>query len=179
MVIHCFFILTRSGTSIYHKFYVKPTKEIMGVNPAMLCAFFSAMNSFSQNLFNRGLETLTIEDKQFICEDSGDIISIVLIDAKDSATFMRKKLKGINDYLLTNYGNVLQKFEGNLADFKGIEEDFESIILNDFKKTAEVNEIVIILNEILKNIKRPRKKGQRASIIKLLEENIEYFEKKF
>ena len=177
MVIHNFLILTKFGTCIYYKVY-NPSMNVE-VNPLMLSAFFSAMNSFSENLFKKGLETLTIQDnKQFICEESGDLLSIVMIDTTDSATFMHEKLKGINEFLSNNYSEVLKNFDGDLANFEGIEEIFDNIILNDFKDSTGKFEIIIILEEILKKIKGPNKKGKKASIIKLLEENIEYLKKK-
>ncbi|NHI91115.1 MAG: hypothetical protein EAX96_01345 [Candidatus Lokiarchaeota archaeon] len=177
MVIHNFMILTKFGTCIYFKVY-NPLMDIT-MNPSMLSAFFSAMNSFSTNLFNKGLETLTIQDnKQFICQESGDLISIAMIDATDSANFMHMKLKGINEFLSNNFSKELENFDGDLAKFEGIEDIFDNIILNDFKNTSGDLEIIIILEEILKKIKGPKKKGKKASIIKLLEENIEYFKKK-
>ena len=177
MVIHNLMILTKFGTCLYYKVY-NPSMNV-DMNPAMLSAFFSAMNSFSKNLFQRGLETLTIRDnKQFICDSFGDLISIVMIDTTDSSTFMHEKLKGINEFLSTNYSKELENFDGNLAEFDGIEEIFDNIILNDFKNSSGKFETIIILEEILKKIKGPKKKGKKASIIKLLEENIEYLKKK-
>lgn len=177
MVIHNFMILTKSGTCIYYKEY-NPSMEIE-INPSLLSAFFSAMNSFSENLFKKGLETITIQNnKQFICEERDILISIAMIDATDSESFMHKKLQGINDFLTQNYSNELKNFDGDLGDFKGIEEIFDNIILNDFKNSTGEFEIIMILEEILKKFKGPKKKGKKASLIKLLEENIEYLKKK-
>ncbi|MHA1798707.1 MAG: hypothetical protein ACTSVY_09720 [Candidatus Helarchaeota archaeon] len=175
MVIHNLMILTKSGANIYYRIYDSSTK--INVNPSMLSAFFSAMNSFSTNLFNKGLQTITIQDnKQFICEELEDLISIAMIDATDSASFMHKKLRGINDFLIKNYD--LKNFDGDLREFEGIEQIIDNIILNDFSDTTLEQEIIMILEEILKKMKGPNKKGKKKSIIKLIEENIEYFKKK-
>ena len=170
-------ILTKFGTCIYYKEY-NPSMEIE-INPSMISAFFSAMNSFSENLFKIGLDTITIQNnRQFICEESDTLISIAMIDATDSGSFMHKKLHGINDFLTQNYSKELKNFDGDLGDFEGIEEIFDNIILNDFKNSTSEFEILMILEEILKKIKGPNKKGKKASLIKLVEENIEYLKKK-
>ncbi len=177
MVIHNFFILSKSGTTIYFKEYDSNLDIELGAS--MLCAFFSAMNSFSKNLFQRGIDSVIVYDKKFICEDSGNLISIALIDSIDNTTFMRKKLQGINEFLLNNYSNELEHFKGDLEVFTPLEETFDNIILDDLQTSADEKELILMLSNLLKKLKEPRKKGKKASIIKTIEENINYLEKRF
>jgi len=177
MVIHSFFILSKSGTTVFHKIY--DSNLDLDLGPSMLCAFFSAMNSFSKNIFERGLDSVIVEDKKFVCEDAGNILSIALIDSVDNTTFMRKKLQGINDFLIKNYSSEILNFEGNLEVFKPLEEAFDNIILNDLHTSADEKEMISMLSSLLNKLKEPRKKGKKASILKMIEENIDYLEKRF
>ena len=177
MVIHSFFIISKSGMNVFHKNYDSDID--VDLSASMLCAFFSAMNSFSKNIFERGLDSVIVRDKKFVCEDTGDFLSIALIDSIDNTTFMRKKLQGINEFLVQNYSKELENFDGDLEAFKPLEETIDNIILNDLHTSADEKEMISMLSDLLKKLKAPRKKGQKASIIKMIEENIDYFERRF
>ena len=173
-MLHNIFILTKSGINIFYKAY---TPEACILNQVMVSAFFSAMFSFSNNLTGQALDFLRVGDRQFVVEESPDLLFITLTDNDDSITEIRERLIKLKDFFYKNYAKYIDKktFDGNIEPFEGIEPNIDEIILRPpiLKRQGKVLETLKEIKKLI-NIK---KKGTKAKLNNFLDEVINNYEK--
>jgi hypothetical protein len=120
-------VLTKDGTLLYEKNYVKLKTEA-----DLLAGFLSAMDSFATEATQQQIKGITMKDKKFsytIAKEDNLIFVLSTVES-DNDVLIKKLLKEIQIRFSLKYKKKIAYFAGNVSVFNDFNDDLEKIILN-------------------------------------------------
>jgi hypothetical protein len=113
------FLVYRDGRQIKHMTNeFDPTRDSQ-----VLSSMFSAIQSFAQDSFKKGLRSMILEDGRKVCIEQGDHIYMAIISAQETNT--QEIAYDLIRQVESKYAQQLQAWDGEVNDFGGID-----VILN-------------------------------------------------
>lgn len=117
-----FFIIHNSGTPLYHRAYV--TSKI---DDALLSGFLTAVLQLSEEISNRKIQVMDMEDTKFLYDSHSNLVYVLTINKDVDSAFGKEMLKRIInrvDNILETRGIDLETYDpSSVAKLKALDLD--------------------------------------------------------
>lgn len=124
-------MIGKNGFCYFHKSFKDRTTKL---DDDLFSAFFNAIFKFSQEIYSEDylkfFNHIDFKNQRFIVLENGDLFFIGIIDNEYSLIDANKKLNQFKNAFMNEYSNEINQFE-NVEQFRGSEELFNKVLLND------------------------------------------------
>jgi hypothetical protein len=104
----------------------------LDINEQLFSGFMAAMLAFSKEISSRQLKSMNLEDFSLYYEgiEEKRLYFVVAADPKERESNIREKIELIEEAFLSDYGEILANWDGNIALFRPFDSKVDTILDN-------------------------------------------------
>ena len=122
-----FYVLLKSGESLFHKVYGENR-----VDESLFSGFLGAVYTFAREIGHGDIKTMEMGDAKFICEVSGKLIFVVVVEKEDNEQEIKNFLRFSINAFLNRFGKEIEGWRGDVTVFRSFSEDLD-VLVEDYQ----------------------------------------------
>ncbi|MFB0561627.1 MAG: hypothetical protein ACETWM_10510 [Candidatus Lokiarchaeia archaeon] len=122
-MVKAFYVLLKSGESLFYKVYGKNN-----VDESLLSGFLGAVYTFAREIGHGDIKTMEMGDAKFICEVSGNLIFVVVVEKDEDEQGIKNFLGFASKGFVIRFSDELKRWRGDVTVFRPFSEDLDLLV---------------------------------------------------
>nr|MDO8081538.1 hypothetical protein [Candidatus Freyarchaeota archaeon] len=124
-MIKAFYVLLKTGESLFYKVYGRNH-----VDESLFSGFLGAVYNFAREIGHGDIQTMEMGDAKVICEVSGNLIFVVVVEKDDDEQEIKNFLSSASKTFLNRFREELEGWRGNVTVFRPFAKELDHIAEN-------------------------------------------------